>query len=702
MNNIRWTVTFKTIKERTAVVSIADADYNAEPQAIEPALDTVTIDTLSKSLTDSIRTSTGYLRIIDNDDLTGILPAGILDRPAELRIDGNLYWRGYITPATYTAGWEATPAEQSLPLQSALSVLSGITITEQGDTLPTMAGLIAEALRATGFAWQGIIIPVQMTGVGNQTVTVPELRMRVSRYNFLTPSSVNPDDPDYTTYDGRTYLDILTAICQYFGWQAVEHADTLIMLSNCYDVTTYAVITMDELDAIAADYTAATSGTTVAITIHPEDILQWDGLEHTYSVIPGKRKVTITANPNVVEDLSPALDTTGRAVWEDTRVGSAYLPTARNVVLQPAVDLTLHRWEIIDDRLVEVPYQYPTSRDDMRETLTAQLLRNDSFFPTTDRRINYNYTDYIRLAKFGNTSVLKLVTMQSHEAGVFPPGGALCFSCDIRSSYCKDGDDVLDREADTAGLTAWGPGNCLLYLSIGVGNLWYTERGWVENDDPVRIPKTAIYAGDRSYDWKAAPQTVGRVENTKTIDDPYNGAEGYLLKIDRMLSGKLTIIFYTYDYEDSMPAIRRSPALFINNIRLNYYSDKYNRHTQPLHFAALTGKDYQDTLDVTLQMAGSKFCKPGKSTIYYADERISPDNCPTYGAEKLLPEEYLLRGLTNMISSPTRQMQLQVELADFHPSDRINLDGRTHLISGMQTDIYNESTTLTLSSYGQN
>ena len=59
MNNIRWTVTFKTIKERTAVVSIADADYNTEPQAIEPALNTVTIDTLSKSLTDSIRTSTG-------------------------------------------------------------------------------------------------------------------------------------------------------------------------------------------------------------------------------------------------------------------------------------------------------------------------------------------------------------------------------------------------------------------------------------------------------------------------------------------------------------------------------------------------------------------------------------------------------------------------------------------------------------------
>lgn len=692
MNNIRWTVTFKTIKEKTANVYIGDRNFSGTPIALEPALDTLTLDAVSEKLTDAVRTETGYLRVIDNGDLADLMPVGAMDRPVELHIDGDLCWRGYITPATYTSGWEVTPKIQEIPLQSALSVLSTITIRESPNSFVSIATIIKSLLDKTDFEWAGIQVPVQMTGVNNQSVTVPELRLRFSLYNFLTPSNVNPDDPDYTSFEGKTYLEVLSAICQYFGWQAVEYADTLVLQSNRYDVFRYHTVSYTSLQLLSYDYSAEIPEQYLQISNFDESILTYDGLGHTYSIIPGYRKVTVTANPNIAESLSPVIDATGKVVFDDTRVSGV---DVRYIVVEPSADIVLHRWE----NGVEVAYQYPSSREDMYDGLTAQVVKNDTFDANV---INYNYTEYIRLSRMNYTAVVKLATMTGREGGVFPAGGALCLSFDVRSSYVKNASDSLDRDIDTGGLSAYGPGNCLMNLSVGIGNKWWNGFEWLEISFGDNLPIFQHYAGNRDYDFNKPTKTTGRLKNTKTIDDPYNGAEGYLMKIDELLSGKLQIILYNYSYESSYSGLP-ARALFVGNIRLDYYSDRFNANTQPLRLYALTGNDYSANLDVNLSLSSLKNNKPGRATLYYGEEPISPDNIPSYTYEGIpsLPEEYLLSGLVAMASTPTRRMELEVEWDNMRVWDRIIIDGRTYCISGMQTDIHNESTVLILSSYGE-
>lgn len=693
MNNIRWTVTFKTIKEKTAIVYIGDRNFSGTPIALEPALDTLTLDAVSDKLTDPVRTETGYLRIIDNGDLADLLPVGAMDRPVELHIDGELCWRGYITPATYTSGWEVTPKIQEIPLQSALSVLSTFTIGESGNSFLSIATLLLAILDKTDFSWSGVQIPLQMTAINGQSMSVPELRLRLSRYNFLTLSNVNPDDPDYTNLEGKTYLEVLSAICQYFGWQAVEYADTLVLQSNRYDVFRYHTVSYTSLQLLSYDYSAEIPEQYLQISNFDESILTYDGLGHTYSIIPGYRKVSVTANPNIVESLSPQLDTTGKVVLTDTHTANFY---ARNIFIQPAADIILHRWE----NGQEVAYRNPASLTDLRDSLTAQIVRNDT---PSGNIINYNYTDYIRLSRGGRDDIVRLATLTGRDGGVFPSGGAMCLSLNVNNSLVYYDDKSETSIFDGYGLSAHGPGNCIMNLSVGIGSKWWNGSEWVQVAYNAAPPIFSHYAGNRDYDFSTRTKATGTLENTKTIDDPYNGAEGYLMKIDETLSGKLQVILYNYSYDSTYKGISPAYALFVSNIRLDYYSDKYNNNAEPLKLYALTGNDYSGTLDVNLSLSSLKNNKPGRATLYYGEEPISPDNIPSYTYEGIpsLPEEYLLSGLVAMASAPTRRMELEVEWDKLRVWDRIIIDGRTYCISGMQTDIHNESTVLILSSYGE-
>jgi hypothetical protein len=118
---------------------------------------------------------------------------------------------------------------------------------------------------------------------------------------------------------------------------------------------------------------------------------------------------------------------------------------------------------------------------------------------------------------------------------------------------------------------------------------------------------------------------------------------------------------------------------------------------------ALTGSDYAGTLDINLSLSSLKNNKPGRATLYYGEDPISPDNIPSYTYEERpsLPEEYLLGGLVAIASAPTRRMELEVEWDRLRVWDRIAVEGKNYLIQGMQTDIHNESTTLILASYGE-
>jgi hypothetical protein len=127
-----------------------------------------------------------------------------------------------------------------------------------------------------------------------------------------------------------------------------------------------------------------------------------------------------------------------------------------------------------------------------------------------------------------------------------------------------------------------------------------------------------------------------------------------------------------------------------------------NNKSGQLRFSALTGYAGRGDLNIALSMSSKRQSKAGQGTVYYDGVAISDDNIPTY-ADGIteLPEQHLLGGLTKMVSASTRKMELEVELDDYAPHDRITLDRRIYLINGIKSNIHDESATLIISSYGQ-
>ena len=696
---IRFTTEFATIKDRKVTVNIYDGNYGGTPVGLEPALSTITIDMVSGSLHEPVRTTTGYLRVINNQDLADVAPMALTERPVEVIVDNTLYWRGYITPSTYTSPLSNLESKE-FPLTSALSVLSSIPSATEVSTLQPIAWYLKNCLEATGYSWNTIVLPIQMTSINGKSINLAELRCMVCAHNFATVSSLLDSDPDYKVLEGNNYLNILTTICQYFGWQAVEHGDNLYLLSNRYECTEYLSITYGQLSELAVDANATIQPIAVQATTILDDMLNYDGIDHSISITPGKRKVTVSAKATITTDISPTIDFSGATTYREAGGSFAGNALYSNIAIAPKSTIKLHKWNRnADGTWNEVAYKAPTTLDELNAALTAHLVRNDTR-PTSPLPTNYNYSNYLRLNRRA-TPVVKLATLTSAKGGAFAKGGALCLSLSAYSSYTRTETSSTVFIYDEYGRTAWGPGNCMLNLSVGIGNHWWNGSAWATIAEGAEPPIFQLYVGHKDYDWNNAPQQIGNITNTKVLSDEYNGFDGYIMRLDNTLSGVAKIIVYNYSYPNGIPAKYEPASLYLSNITLGYYSNKYDDNTNDIVISALTGVEYTQDLNVTLNMSSVDATKPGIGTVYYDGEALSSKNLPGYAEGNQLPEQYLLHSLTKMVATPQTLLQLIVEPLNHLPIDRVLYDGNTYLIAGEQIDLQDESSTLTLVHYGE-
>lgn len=95
--SIRWQVKFKTLNEKNALIDIYEEGWNGGITQLEPAANPITTEEDSDDdYLKPVRTQTGYLRVIDNGDLDGLMPEDNSQHYVELHIDEELCWCGYI------------------------------------------------------------------------------------------------------------------------------------------------------------------------------------------------------------------------------------------------------------------------------------------------------------------------------------------------------------------------------------------------------------------------------------------------------------------------------------------------------------------------------------------------------------------------------------------------------------------------------
>ena len=712
---VRWQISFKTLSDHDGLVKVYDSTYSGDAIELTPTSNPFSTTINRSDMIDPVMADSGYLRVIDNglasEYIEEMHPQGGMDRPVEFYLDNSLQWRGFISPETLSVEWESAPHEVSFTLIGVLQALEGVEMTDTGVGRQTIAAFLKEILTATGFTWSKIIYAPQLrylkeTDWPSSPVTFGEARLLLSRYNFVRVNQGdNRNDPTWTEMVGDSYLTCLTELCRYFGWVAYQYGDALVLDSPRRDITTMDVMTMAKLDQIIADPTATATVTHSSRGSIAVSGLGFDGIQHRKSINTGYRKVTVKTSDNVSNDVYPSLNFKGKRLvsWECAVTQGSGGFKGRVVWLDTEREhVVLHAYRVQDGQTVEVPWTLPAQDSDLVLPAGA-IVKGDTWLISDESNmVNYQYENYIRLscnkAPDDHFSAdVPLIEISSRQVGSFAAGGALCLSANVRSSvaYYSQFDHTMVTFSGENGLTQWGPYANNLRLSLCVGNKWYNGTTWVDTETIFNVPANLV---NGTYNWQTFNEAIGQVLNTKTLSMPYNGALGFIIPVNELLEGVMTLKVY--------PWIKNTPGdtnvdfstLYISNLNLKYYTDTESENEDGITMSLPGGVKFRQEKTVQANITTSLDNKIGLATLWNGTEPAT-----TFGyldiASFIRPELWLLRTLRTLYTPPSTELVLEVDIPSFKPYQTLTYNNKNYMVIGQVTDYADEHTKLTIVSY---
>lgn len=700
---VRWTVSFRSVSDKSYLVKIYDSSYEGEPVALEPADEPFSLAEGGDSLFMPVSTESGYLRVIDNGDLDGIMPMSSMERRVELYRGSALIWMGYMAPQAYDGTWEPAPSVREMPVVNALSAMESVTIGESASDFTSVAGLLNDALAAVGLTPGNIYLPVQIVAPAFRKVACAELRFRLSRFNFMDANDAEyADDEDWTAMSGRDYLSIMQDICTYFGWTMVQSGNDIIFNTSRNDIWRFVRISGEDLSALAADPDTALQVATLDRNVVLESALTYDGDGHRLSVMPGVRKIVVECDGRNA-DIGYSMDCDGKELASLDAVHHLSVgdySTRIRVLDSARCNIELKQYAFAGDGSIEeVPWSAPESGTELAGT-NAAIVDSDSWETDDEHKFNYSYSRYLRLSRtitrggsgwMGSDRLLAVI--RSTESGVYPAGGALFLSATVLSSFLKCYRDST-TSYDVYGELPWGPFANNLRMSVRVGSLWWSSFGWL----PVRTIFSVECGAEDEYDWYDAPKMPGRITNKKTLQMPYNGGEGFVMPTgEHTLTGDIEIRLYSW-VKNTPDVYYDITAVFIGGLKVDYYSDIENVLDKTVRLSRTVG-EFGEEKSVKLHLTSNRYSRVSLASLWYQGATLSGP-VGYVGNVRMMPEEWLLDSLTRAYSAPARRLELEVEPCDvLRRFDLLRIDGEVYVITGIKREIADEHMTLTLIHY---
>lgn len=666
--NIRWMIPFRTLDDKSAIINIYKEGYFDEVTMLEPAYKTFeTQESTDDELMKPVRTHTGYIRIIDNGDIGGLMPSDNRQHYVEFLVEGDLKWCGYMQADTFSEDWDVTPLEVEFPVISGIGILESIPMDQDLEMdLTSLCGLLLECIDATGVDYNYIYIPKEVKESASSEFYLLPLDLRISRFNFFkVNSSVNTDDPDWEKYDADTYKDLLEEICKFWGWTLHERGRDLYLVST-KDVD-YMKISIRELRQKLNNLPSVSYENVSTSSMAVSD-MNLAGNSHKKDILQGYNKIIVSSNINSVSDVVPTINK------EDIKTEAFFRKTYRDfagakafyeqVILYSRkdeygiVDLRNYNenWNDISD-IINGEIRY--------ENLGATFLEYDRFESLSNKR-NYNYTEAVRIYIKVNNKIGKQPTEDianrtpvlimrgrkevMYDSGAFVISGT---ANGIERSYYNDLNNLVNTKQTN--------GKCMLPIVFRVGNYYWDGVNWTD-----KWCKFEIRVG--AQEDESTTEGTGKIVSTKTLDMPYNGADGYVIPINKVLSGdaEIQVLFpYTATSTD---------ILYINDLKVDYYKedkniDVYAREGNDKNkYSARINRSYGKEMTVELAMATNND-NPAAYSILFNSPWIasgsSVEKLYFVGEGMKRPEEYLLSNLKQVYGRITEKLTLEVEKEDF-------------------------------------
>ena len=669
--NIHWKVSFRTRSEKLGVLNLYEENYSGAVVELTPAA--VPFETQEDSADTwfvPIRKQTGYIRVLDEGNTDGIMPVGMKDRYVEYTEDGSLKWCGYVVPDVFSSDWDAVDNEIEFPVIGGIGVLEGEYLKEDdGLGVVPLAKLMYDCLLATGITYNRIYIPTEVFPYEGSLDDLYPLTIEVSRFNFFKDNdTLNSDDTDWTRYNGATCYEVLSEIMKLWGWTLRERGKDLWITSPKIEKSSY--ISFAKLGYMAEGMKMLGDGVKDS-TEHEISSLELAGSDHKRDVLQGRKKVIVKAAVNPVGVVVPSIDKAKMRYVDSYMVDltTKYEKRKLYVPKEGYTDVSLMSYAIVTPTEV-----YPSWREVPQNMAAVSLyvgayyLEQDMFdVEDYDKKKNWNYTETIKInlqdyggnyPTYEEARNLPILVMKSRNVANYI-NGAFVLSAQTRSRAFEE----IAWESD-------GNGRGTLEIRFRVGEKCWNGSSWVSGE--------AWFTVDMGNEEDPELTTgTGKIISTKTLDMPYNGADGYVMPIDQSLNGEIILEIHAVRNDGGYA------VLLLDNLKVDYFgvdNDEQKSDDSENRYAKQTGLSYNSEEEISLQMATNNNNKAG-----YGILSLDGDNVETMyfaGTDQTArPEMNLVSKGVQLYGRNTEKLTLQLDVTGANPHDLLKRNGKKYVLA---------------------
>lgn len=671
---IRWQVKFKTLNEKDALIDIYEENWSGGITQLEPAVNPITTEEDSDDdYLKPVRTQTGYLRVVDNGDLDGLMPEDNSQHYIELRIDNALSWCGYMQADTFSEDWDITPLITEFPLISPLGMLEGVYLDQAKEmSLVKLAELLLECIEATGVDYTRIYFPREVWYSVIESAKTP-FDVAISRQTFFSDNGSDERDAvDWQRYDAETCFSFLEEFCKFWGWTLYERHKFLYFIGKSNE---YYETTIGDLKAIV--WNANPSFVRIPSKEIAFSSLSLDGADNKKEILQGVNKVKITSKINAVGTVVPSVDEGYMSVIHNgTDNSHVYGKEYKRIIAYESLDLNVsmlvYGYSENLGAYISQDYNYAN----MSAGIGAMYVKRDIYsLDESENKRNYNYKSGIwiinRPYKTSNSPeppplllarTMPILLMRSSNAAKYS-SGAFVISAQVYGYNMAVGGSLYEDN---------GAGE--LEIKFRIGDKYWNGSAWGSNETWFTIQLGS--ENDNSV--------PGKILSTKTLDQPYNGADGYVMPINEDLSGVVELTIHATTFGKISDLVYRNQQLYLDNLKVDYYKDDNiseirKSGNQDNVYVSILERRTSEEKEIELKIASNNNNPAAYNTLSGAGRDVGSLYFVEEGAS-MLAEEHLLGILKQVYGRITEKLNITVERSELTPMMRLVRNDKTYRI----------------------
>lgn len=594
-----------------------------------------------------LRTSTATLSVIGNDLLLDLFSINNQYAPVKLYRGDKLIWTGYIMPEQFTQPYKPIADNISVDCVSAIGTLENIKYKKQTESgFITAMELLRYIIQAANGGYEKVYIPhVYASSELNYTkkrLLFEELIL--AEENFIQEEN---------------YLnEVLEYFCRFFAWGLYDYEGNLYFVDPDWQ----------------GEYYAYDETLTTYEVVYPNEILLQNigfaSSDHTIDVVKGYNKVFVKAINNTPESMIDK---------EPYDSLSDMFGTYKTDAKITDVDAKWRRYMLKTYK----PVMWETKVYDESGIAVKVSKEND---PNTGNLKNYG------------ASIAKVSECDGHiEAGAFVPDvaeyrwdDAVVCHINVQRSYEEHIRWGIDNPLliIRGGALLYTYGAIGLSFDLGIYNSTYNySLEPREFDEGKYAPFFQLRIGKHYWNgsaWTTNSSSTFRVKisntigywrsviNTKTVDDPYTGANGYLIKLpDSGLYGDLELRLLGQGFSAVWNNWHISRIGF-KNLEVKYYKkddENFEGEDGDRVYENVVNDKFMSELDEqefgisTYNNDGASFSKPLLNGFYVTDNIFYAKE----GREVRLEESYIRRVISRHQVTKIKLTQVIKNSDQIHP-----------------------------------